>query len=722
MEPQTPSRAPKAEAKKIANIIQKRAGFSYIKYTGPSVSGKTAVIAFEAAEESLKLGIMPIFIMQSELEFIFLGDLFKRITGAAVMTWDSLHQDPNQMAQLLEWISLGASLIIKFNGQRIIASDFGQARICDLISRQIARKNDWGFNLVVIASFEIPRHHPLGRMPVESTEMGMDCDSSIAIEKGLVIRKVDCSGLDSWNRYLVQLITQVQESGTSNEGGSTTIICFAPQVDIQVAIEHAASLRWAVHELQDTASIGEFRDLSFGQSKRNALLFVGWSSHLTDGSVRLPGLKHILMADSLPTVVFDPIMGEPMERNHPLSRRELYNQVAFAHKSTTPGDVQLHHRFDLDEALDTRPWDPLPATENEHGFEWLYNCAYQWPDVSDKPVETWPVADKVAMVGMATQLKWMQIIEGGVEQGYRLKEGWSGDIQHFLRGGSVVPDGVTFNAAAMLANVCHAFKAKKIDKHVARVAIRLAVISSLGFYRETESTANMVQHDGTKMFSDSLRQQMSKALPGVSSVLFDQGALWTVLGLWEMCRIKTLNFTSARHASLTVTAQADYLIDEYLEMNAAVAGRVWVVVQQVEAHLRMAPIGLGDGLPVLDLSGIQQVEVFIAQSWIPNLLYSKVGTDCRDAVTLVSNHLVTTDHYCNLDLFHKLRAAGRIPDDGFFILYRHLQWNHVEGDTDFVSAECSTIISAKALWEAVGDRSLHDLRSKYPNVWPEPRD
>ncbi|TID00141.1 hypothetical protein CH35J_005795 [Colletotrichum higginsianum] len=697
------------EIKQICAAIEKNRGFSYFKVTGPPFSGKTTTVAARAAKATMDLKKDALFAVPTmmEAEFISFSSRAQNL-DLVTFTWSDFLWGKDSQA-LVEKLRKGATLIVKLDGQRTLASDLAQAAIYQLI-KQERQTPDWAFTLIVLASFDIPWYHALGNLDLPCTVLGHDLEDPRLVEQELGSH---CYQLDphiDWDAYVVQLIMDADR-----QQSPSTIICFVPLKSLSDSVQLAFNQGWEVCNTRTLHYQAEFLEwYKHGTSPQTscALVVLDQMPDITACSVDLPNVRDIVLARSTRKLIFDPIMGQVMEDAVLYSRKEMHQQIGYFRKAQNHEDVALHCNFNLDKALCTGPWNPNPTTEQKSAFEWFYACISRWPDT---PVREWPVSfpyDRTLADSVASQLLWLEVIEPGDKTAsFRIKTGWPKLVINFLPGGEIAPEGVFFNAALLFADVCSAFREKRLGEDETRILIRLAAILSYGMNWPMDAHQNLIVFlGGDLLFTQQNRHFFSRLFRGISKNMHDHGAIWMLLGLWEIYRKTTTNFNSLEFAYGSRMDFKHCLFPDLFEIRPSVAGKIWNLVRAVEESLGLEVFSPTQDIPLLDPEQLQRVEVCLARGWLTNLL--TLQKDPQDgewrSVCILNKYFVCLD------------AAGPGPDldtlkqgpknqreRNFFLIYRHLSW--VESYKNVV-AEYPTRISRKAIAEAVGHRSLSDLR------------
>ncbi|GJC93725.1 hypothetical protein CH63R_04349 [Colletotrichum higginsianum IMI 349063] len=603
----------------------------------------------------------------------------------------------------------GTTLIVKLDGQRTLASDLAQAAIYQLIEQE--RQNpDWAFTLVVLASFDIPCYHVLGNLDLPCTVLGHDLEDPKSVEQALSSR---CYNLDpqiDWDAYVEQLIMDADR-----QQDPSTIICFIPLASLKNSIHLAFSRNWKVcntRTLQYQADFLEWYRYETSPLSSCALVVLDQIPDIMACSVDLPNIRDIVLARSTRKLMFDPVMGQVMENDVLYSRKEMHHQIGYFRKAQKPEDVAFHCNFNLDEALCTAPWNPNPTTEQKSAFEWFYACISKWPDT---PVREWPVSfpyDRTLADSVASQLLWLEVIEPGDKTAsFRIKTGWPKLISHFLPGGEIAPEGVFFNAALLFADVCSAFRERRLGEDETRILIRIAAILSYGINWPMDAHQDLVVFlDGDVVFTQRNRLLFSFLLPGVSKNMYDHGALWMLLGLWELYRKITTNFSSPEFAYGSGMDFKHCLFPGLFDIRPSVAGKIWNLVRVVEESLGLEVFSPTQDIPLLDPEQLQRVEVCLARGWLTNLL--TIQKDPQDgewrSVCILNKHSVCLDIASPGPDLDALKQDPRNQRErNFFLIYRHLSWAE---SSNVIVAEYPTRISRRAVAEAVGHRSLYDLQ------------
>ncbi|KAL0938369.1 uncharacterized protein CTRU02_204979 [Colletotrichum truncatum] len=607
-------------------------------------------------------------------------------------------------------------MIVKLDSQRTLDSDFAQAFIRDIILEQIEKNSEWTFSLVVLSSFDIPPCHILGNLELPSTVLGPNLKACESIESQLPIKLANPDPQENWDSYMLRLITDLDR-----ENEPSTIICFLPTEDVFETFRTALSRQWAVFNLETPNDVIKLQAWCYAKDNENspettsALIFSQQTPQLTACSVALPNLKHVVLAESSRRIVYDPVMGQLMEQMVSMSRKELYNQIGYSKKCQRASDVIIHCDFDITAALKTRPWNPEPVTEHESVYEWIYKCISRWPD---KPLCHWPVAPPFGNCELweaLSRLEWLKVIDVGLNlDSFRVKKGWAELVHNFLKGGQIIPEGVFFNAALLLADVCHSFREEDIEEDEARILIRMAIISSVGIHWPSHSHLDLIEFmEKGEVFTLKNHQNLGKFFHGITRLMYDQGALWLLLGFWEFYRVHTDNFTLSLHTFASQNEDHFPLLDKTFQVYSRTADKIWKQVRQVEEFLGLEAVKVEDKLPLLNPKKLHHLEVMLARNWLTHLIFHHKVPQTGDwqNSSVLNNHSVAFDPSQlgpDLEMLHK---NHKHDSSGCYFIYRHLRWEQSKG---IAVAEYPTRISSKALFEALGDRSLHGLRFKIP--------
>ncbi|KAJ0289715.1 hypothetical protein COL940_001357 [Colletotrichum noveboracense] len=284
-------------------------------------------------------------------------------------------------------------------------------------------------------------------------------------------------------------------------------------------------------------------------------------------------------------------------------------------------------------------------------------------------------------------LTLMDILEEGTTpDAYKVKEGWPEKIADCLVGGDAELN-VDFFSAAMLAQTFHGFENGTLDEDETRVLIRLAAIMDVAMsWTADETSPPLIKFKGpAASFKDESLPLILDVCGGITKELFPFGALWQMLGIWDTYRI-----------------------------NPGLAEEVYGLVLAIERALNMQSQPPFEGLPTLSADKVHHIEVILARSCLPHLAFF---TQERENGAF-DYRCVAADSHVTVDSRKPKPAWNWIlePEDygkKFYLVYHHLKW---ADDGVYGAIHLPTAISTIALKEAVGNRSLEDLASRFPQV------
>ncbi|KAI8279708.1 hypothetical protein K4K60_005389 [Colletotrichum sp. SAR11_57] len=649
----------------IVTAIEKNDGFSYFKVTGPPSSGKMRQIASLNGEEKSVAGL--------------------------VITWEDIFTNDRQ--EFFEAMDeAGTTIIVKLDGQRTLHSDFGQVVIREHIYHHFFEKTKgWACTLVVISSFGMHKGQALGRLAFESTDLGYTlaaCEEAEA-KLDLPFERFE-AGTD-----IGQATIKLMQRAIS-EGETVTILSFATLENVVEAIITAHEVGWQVFYLSSPADL---RNLQ--------------RQCLTTCSVDLPNLRYIIATDRAWRFYFDDDHCQTMKDMVGLSRMELYHQIGYLRKTTDPRAV-IYGDFDLSTALKTRPWRPEPASEDQTPFEFLYTFANMCSDMAMEDVAIEMPYQYDVLDHVHRMLTLMDILEEGATPGaYKVKEGWPEKIADCLVGGDAELN-VDFFSAAMLAQTFHGFENGALDEDETRVLIRLAAIMDVAMsWTADETSPPLIKFKGpAASFKDESLPLILDVCSGTTKELFPFGALWQMLGIWDTYRVKMVDFMSSKHGVNRLLTTVP--VNDVVEINPGLAEEVYGLVLAIEKTLNMQTQTAFEGLPALSAEKVHHIEVILARSCLPHLAFF---TQERENGAF-DYRCVAADSHVTVDSRKPKPAWNWIlePEDygkKFYLVYHHLKW---ADDGLYGAIHLPTAISTIALKEAVGNRSLEDLASRFPQI------
>ncbi|KAI8178163.1 hypothetical protein KHU50_003390 [Colletotrichum sp. SAR 10_65] len=694
----------------VVAAIEKNDGFSYFKVTGPPASGKMRRIARAASVATETVGKRPIFIVPTLLErkFVWLSAEEKSVAGL-VITWEDIFT--NDSEQFLEAMDeAGTTIIVKLDGQRTLYSDFGQLVIRDYIYHHFFEKTKgWACTLVVMSSFGMHKGQALGRLAFASTDLGYNSAACEEAEAKLSLPFERFEAGTDISKATVELVIKA-----ASESEVITILSFLPVRVAVEAIVTAHEAGWQVCYLNSPAALRSLqRQCRSIPQKTSMFVMSDLTPGLTTCSVDLPNLRYIIATDRAWRFYFDDDHCQTMKDMVGLSRMELYHQIGYLRKTTDPRAV-IYGDFDLSTALKTRPWRPEPASEDQTPFEFLYTFANMCSDVAmeDVAIEMpyqYDVLDHVQQ--MLTLMDILQ--EGTTPDAYKVKEGWPEKIADCLVGGDAELN-VDFFSAAMLAQTFHGFENGTLDEDETRVLIRLAAIMDVAMsWTADETSPPLIKFKGpAASFKDESLPLILDVCGGITKELFPFGALWQMLGIWDTYRVKMVDFMSSNHGVNRLFTAVP--VNDVVEINPGLAEEVYGLVLAIEKTLNMQTQTAFEGLPALSAEKVHHIEVILARSCLPHLAFF---TQERENGAF-DYRCVAADSHVTVDSRKPQPAWNWIlePEDygkKFYLVYHHLKW---ADDGVYGAIHLPTAISTIALKEAVGNRSLEDLASRFPQV------
>ncbi|KAF4836878.1 hypothetical protein CGCSCA4_v012169 [Colletotrichum siamense] len=694
----------------IVAAIEKNDGFSYFKVTGPPASGKMRRIARAASVAAETVGKRPIFIVPTLLEkkFVWLSAEEKSVAGL-VITWEDIFT--NDSEQFLEAMDeAGTTIIVKLDGQRTLYSDFGQLVIRDHIYHHFFEKTKgWACTLVVMSSFGMHKGQALGRLAFASTDLGYNSAACEEAEAKLSLPFERFEAGTDISKATVELVIKA-----ASESEVITILSFLPVRVAVEAIVTAHEAGWQVCYLNSPAALRSLqRQCRSIPQKTSMFVMSDLTPGLTTCSVDLPNLRYIIATDRAWRFYFDDDHCQTMKDMVGLSRMELYHQIGYLRKTTDPRAV-IYGDFDLSTALKTRPWRPEPASEDQTPFEFLYTFANMCSDVAMEDVAIEMSYQYDVLDHVHQMLTLMDILEEGTTpDAYQVKEGWPEKIADCLVGGDAELN-VDFFSAAMLAQTFHGFENGTLDEDETRVLIRLAAIMDVAMsWTADETSPPLIKFKGSAAsFKDESLPLILDVCGGITKELFPFGALWQMLGIWDTYRVKMVDFMSSNHGVNRLFTAVP--VNDVVEINPGLAEEVYGLVLAIEKTLNMQTQTAFEGLPALSAEKVHHIEVILARSCLPHLAFF---TQERENGAF-DYRCVAADSHVTVDSRKPKPAWNWIlePEDygkKFYLVYHHLKW---ADDGVYGAIHLPTAISTIALKEAVGNRSLEDLASRFPQV------
>ncbi|KAI8297671.1 hypothetical protein K4K61_012522 [Colletotrichum sp. SAR11_59] len=244
-----------------------------------------------------------------------------------------------------------AVLFVKLDGSRTIASDVIGCFIQRLVKE--SAKDNYAWNLVVMSSFFTPSPPPFGNLSEPDVNLGLPFERCLELESSQPPILMETLGQhEGWNDRMERLVNEI-----FRKNGTGFIICFVPRHLVRMALEFVPSkvILSAFDLYVDHDSWIDPR------GKQQILMLDPYNIH-SNFVWNIPNVTDVLTTGTKRGFFFDQKLGRVIERTVQLSRRELYQQTAICRQSQY--DATLHCDFDFLAALQERPWEPAPQTDD----------------------------------------------------------------------------------------------------------------------------------------------------------------------------------------------------------------------------------------------------------------------------------------------------------------------------------------------------------------------
>ncbi|KAK2770744.1 hypothetical protein CKAH01_04251 [Colletotrichum kahawae] len=566
-----------------------------------------------------------------------------------------------------------AVLFVTLDGSRTIASDVVGCFIQKLVNE--SAKDNYAWNLVVMSSFFTPSPLPFGSLSEPVMNLGLSLERCLELESSQPPVLMETLGQhESWNDRMERLINE-----TFRKNRSGFIICFVPRHLVRRALEFVPSkVNLSAFDLYvDHDSWIDPR------GKQQILMLDPYNIH-SNFVWNIPNVTDVLTTGIKRGFFFDQRQGRVIEKTVQLSRRELYQQMAICRQSQC--NATLHCDFDFLTALQERPWEPAPQTDDSSMFDFLN--IKNWPHLPPSAENQSIQAQRATTM---KRFKTLGCIEDGDEEGTYIL---TADLGIMMRENLHCFPELSINAACMIA----ALQFQDASPHAYRTVLLLAAIMSVGL---VSTDIPMIRwHDGEppEFLYGGPQRTLGDMLCGSATGLFHRGAPWLALGVWETYRVESDDFMTSglvfrdTGENWQPVADGTFLIDVL---------RARQVAELVE---RMRDLFGGDfpelrhdeSPPPLEDWEFEIVEQCLIHGWLSNMLVWPENTRRFFDATTEEVADLSCDFGPDLDHIEKALSQGGNTQPRNFILYHHL------ADQGGVKAAFGFVVGLETLQTVMG--------------------